>query len=80
VNPSAHQRRFAILAVFVAVFTPVGVRAVRESEWIPSRTEAIALATVAAVLCLVGAVIAYRTTQAQVKLDLDEVQKAGKAH
>jgi hypothetical protein len=72
------QQRFAILGVMVAVFTPAAVRAAREFGWIPSKTGAIAFAVAIGLFCIVGAIIAYRTTQAQVRRDLDEVQNAGK--
>ena len=75
---SAQQQRFAILGVMIAVFTPAAVRAARQFGWIPSRTAAIVFALVVGLFCIIGGIIAYRTTQRQVRRDLDEVQNAGK--
>ena len=75
---SAQQQRFAILGLFIAVFTPFAVRAAKEYGWIPSRTTATIFAVVIGLFCIAGGIFAYRTTQAQVRRDLDEVQNAGK--
>ena len=75
---SAQQQRFAILGVFIAIFTPFAVRAAKEYGWVPSRTAAIVFAVAVGLFCIVGAIIAYRTTQARVRRDLDDVQNTGK--
>ena len=73
------QQRFAILAVVIAVFAPFAVRAARQAGWIPSKQASVVFAIVMAVCCIVGGFIAYRTTQIQVRRDMDEVNSAGKA-
>ena len=75
---SAQQQRYAVLGLVIAVFAPLGVRAAKEFGWMPSRSAAIVFAIAVGLFCILGAVIAYRATQAQVRLDLDDMKNAGK--
>ena len=72
------QQRFAYLGVFIPMFTIFGVRAAKVYGWMPSKTAAYVFVVAIGLFCIAGGIIAYRTTQAQVRRDLDEVQNAGK--
>ena len=72
------QQRFAILAVVIAVFAPLSVRAAKQLGWMPSKEASIVFAILIAAFCIVGGFIAYRTTQMQVRRDMDEVNSVGK--
>jgi hypothetical protein len=74
----ANQQRFALLGAFIPMFGIFGVRAAKEIGWIPSEGAAIAFAIAVGIFSVGGGIIAYRTTQAQVRRDLDEVQNAGR--
>ena len=72
------QQRYAFLGVLLAVSAPLGVRFAKEAGWLASPLAAPIFAGAMAVFCVVGGVIAYRSTRAQVKRDLEDVQNTGK--
>ena len=72
------QQRFATLTVVIAAFAPLSVRAAKQLGWIPSKEPSVIFAILMAAFCIVGGFIAYRTTQMQVRRDMDEVNSVGK--
>ena len=72
------QQRFAILAVVIAVFAPLSVRAAKQLGWMPSKEAGAAFAILMAAFCILGGFVAYRTTKMQVRRDMDEVNSGGK--
>ncbi len=72
------QQRFAVLGAFLPLFVIFTERGAKELGWVPSKPEAIVFAIAIGLVCVAGGVIAYRTTQVQVRRDLDEVRNAGR--
>jgi uncharacterized membrane protein YidH (DUF202 family) len=72
----AAQQRFVVFGALIPMFTIFAVRAAKEYGWMPSKGATMVFVVAIGVLCVAGGIIAYRTTQAQVRRDLDEVQNA----
>ena len=74
------QQRFAFLGLVLAMAAPLGVRLAKEAGWLASPYAPPLFAAAMAIFCIAGGIIAYRTTRAQVRADLDEAQSAGRVN
>ena len=72
------QQRFAVLGALIPMFTIFAVRAAKQYGWVPSKGATTVFVMAIGLFCIAGGILAYRTTQAQVRRDLDEVRNAGR--
>jgi uncharacterized membrane protein len=72
------QQRFAILGAMIPMFAVFGVRAAKEYGWSPSKAAAGVFVIGIGLFCIAGGIIAYRTTRAQVRRDLKDLQNTGR--
>jgi hypothetical protein len=72
------QQRFAFLGIVFAIGAPLGVRLAKQAGWLASPWAAPVFAVSVGAFCVVGGIIAYRMTRAQVRRDLEDLQNTGK--